>query len=561
MDDYGDSYYQKDSYGKNKGKKGKGKGKKGKSGKDSWQRSSPHDDEDSYGRDQQDQYYPPRRLESPPRTNKGGNRYDDEDREAKGRGGYDRPSNDYDEGYGGGYSASSSKKGSSSYGGKASSKSRGKYDDVDRDDYNNVKGGGPSSRQKDGYDDYNSYENSSRSYGKSPSRGKDKDGYGGGSYNKGGSTGSSGKNYREDYGTQDHADNIENSRGYDRRGGDRDRDDDYYNDRKGAGKTSGGKSSGYYDKDADTPGTSSSYNQQRPAIHQRRRPESPPGGGYKGSKGKGKDIGKDGGKPGDDYYYDEREAAPQQIADSRRAPAPEPARPVVVKTEEEVKATLKKIKGILNKLSPQKFDSLADQLKEVITCPDDVEMFAEQIFDKVVKQHNFLELYTDMCVRLNSWCQEGTIASVDPKSFRSILLNRCQSSFEKYLHEPEPNLEATEMHSQLEVETLYKKCMLGTVKFVGKLIVNELLASRLILMICDSLLESPGDTIKVENLTVFLKVIGPEFDKDTWAHHKELKTKFFQLMDIANTTENKKVRFAIMNLLDTRKNNWVEITA
>ncbi|CAD7960057.1 unnamed protein product [Amoebophrya sp. A25] len=233
-------------------------------------------------------------------------------------------------------------------------------------------------------------------------------------------------------------------------------------------------------------------------------------------------------------------------------PPPEPY------TEEEKKVQLRKIKAILNKLSPQKFESLSKQMREAVNCEEDVVMFADEIFQKAVKQHSFLDTYTDLCVNLNEYCMANGIQGVAPKTFRSILLGTCQETFEKYLEAPQREFEASAMKSKLEEETAYKNAMKGTVSFVGKLICKEILAAKMIILLCRMLLEG-NDPARLENLVIFLGVIGPQFDTEEWPHHKDLRAIFFQLMDFGQSTDNKKIRFQIMNLLDTRKNNWTEI--
>lgn len=101
----------------------------------------------------------------------------------------------------------------------------------------------------------------------------------------------------------------------------------------------------------------------------------------------------------------------------------------------------------------------------------------------------------------------------DPRIFRSILLNTCQQNFEKYCSEPDFQLskegdaplpvEQTSglEKSAFEIETEYKKCMSGTVKFVAKLIVEEILASKMVVLLAESLLENEHP-VRLENLAV-----------------------------------------------------------
>merc|ERR1712232_731043 len=100
-------------------------------------------------------------------------------------------------------------------------------------------------------------------------------------------------------------------------------------------------------------------------------------------------------------------------------------------------------------------------------------------------QHEFVQLYTDLCVKLNNWCVNGELGGVEGKLFRQVLLGECQQAFEKYTSY---QAEGCADHSGHIEQTLYKRHMQGTINFIAKLICNEILASKLILMICKDLL-------------------------------------------------------------------------
>merc|ERR1712194_218723 len=145
----------------------------------------------------------------------------------------------------------------------------------------------------------------------------------------------------------------------------------------------------------------------------------------------------------------------------------------------------------------------------------------------------------------------------DPRLFRSFLLQGCQTTFE-----------ATATQSSLELEIQYKQRLLGTMGFIGRLICSEILASKLILVVCEGLLKPQASTgiaegAKLECLVSFIRIIGPDFDREDWAYVKELRGFLAQLMDEVqmNHTSHEnnrpqRVRFLVMNLLDERKSGW-----
>lgn len=93
---------------------------------------------------------------------------------------------------------------------------------------------------------------------------------------------------------------------------------------------------------------------------------------------------------------------------------------------------LRRIKGILNKLTPETFDKLQQQLLEVITTADILQQTITIVFENAVEQPTFCALYADLCVRLSKELPSfPPPAGTDrPVAFGQILLNTCQDEFE-----------------------------------------------------------------------------------------------------------------------------------
>ena len=61
---------------------------------------------------------------------------------------------------------------------------------------------------------------------------------------------------------------------------------------------------------------------------------------------------------------------------------------------------VKEVKGILNKLTPEKFDILSKQLVQLVTNTDVLQSTITLIFENAVAQPTFVVVYADLCVRL-----------------------------------------------------------------------------------------------------------------------------------------------------------------
>ena len=104
------------------------------------------------------------------------------------------------------------------------------------------------------------------------------------------------------------------------------------------------------------------------------------------------------------------------------------------KESEEAELRRKAI-AILNKLTPQKFDTLVQRFQElVIDTPEKLSLCMELVFEKAVDEPSFSVAYAAMCGEL----QKKKVADAAGKeiNFRKLLIMRCQTEFEKEYMDP-----------------------------------------------------------------------------------------------------------------------------
>ncbi|PPD79718.1 hypothetical protein GOBAR_DD23349 [Gossypium barbadense] len=94
---------------------------------------------------------------------------------------------------------------------------------------------------------------------------------------------------------------------------------------------------------------------------------------------------------------------------------------------------LKSVKGILNKLTPEKYDLLKGQLIDSgITSADILKGVISLIFEKAVLEPTFCPMYSLLCSDLND--KLPSFPSDEPGgkdiTFKRVLLNNCQEAFE-----------------------------------------------------------------------------------------------------------------------------------
>lgn len=93
---------------------------------------------------------------------------------------------------------------------------------------------------------------------------------------------------------------------------------------------------------------------------------------------------------------------------------------------------VRSVKGILNKLTPEKFDRLLRQLLEVIVSAEVLKATIGLVFENAVAQPTFCAMYAELCL-----CLAGELPAFPPPvgedkplAFKRVLLNTCQDEFE-----------------------------------------------------------------------------------------------------------------------------------
>eukprot|EP00747_Dinoflagellata_sp_TGD_P161594 gnl/TRDRNA2_/TRDRNA2_178206_c0_seq1.p1 gnl/TRDRNA2_/TRDRNA2_178206_c0~~gnl/TRDRNA2_/TRDRNA2_178206_c0_seq1.p1 ORF type:complete len:393 (-),score=108.19 gnl/TRDRNA2_/TRDRNA2_178206_c0_seq1:116-1294(-) len=228
-------------------------------------------------------------------------------------------------------------------------------------------------------------------------------------------------------------------------------------------------------------------------------------------------------------------------------------------TDEEI---ARRMKGILNKLTLEKFDELYKQLLDCgISTEAHVRILVAEVFEKATTQHHFIEMYTTLCVSLSEWFS----THVKVGNFKRILLDQCQASFEANLQPPKEaprkaqkgNTPDEDADAQ-EMWFKHKMRMLGNIKFFAQLIQRKMVASKVVIACSEELLAKPSPC-NLESLAQLLTGAGQELDVPTWTHHAALCAVFSKMKEL---TKDKSVpsrtRFLLQDVIDLRDNGWVD---
>ncbi|KIJ31256.1 hypothetical protein M422DRAFT_186254 [Sphaerobolus stellatus SS14] len=266
----------------------------------------------------------------------------------------------------------------------------------------------------------------------------------------------------------------------------------------------------------------------------------------------------------------------------------------------------RKVKGLLNKLTMEKFDSISDQIIEWANRSEKEKdgrtliQVIKLVFEKATDEAAWSEMYARLCrkmmEKISSNVQDEGIRSADGRPiaggqlFRKYLLNRCQEDFERGWSMQEAAAKAAESKAaddkavkeaaakagadgQAGEEVLYseeyyaaqkaKRRGLGLVKFIGELFKLQMLTERIMHECIKKLLgnvENPEEE-EIESLCKLLSTVGRQLDNEKARSHMDV---YFQRMrELAKNLNNitSRMQFMLLDVLELRDRKWIPRTA
>jgi len=218
-------------------------------------------------------------------------------------------------------------------------------------------------------------------------------------------------------------------------------------------------------------------------------------------------------------------------------------------------------RSVLNKLTAERFETLCKQILALpLSTPEHLAVVAAEIFAKATTQDCFRNLYTELCIRLDSHLASQS-SSIGGKAFRKALVNECQATFERHLQPQDAVLFVDSTDEEcFEVQMKLKTRRLGNMRFIGDLLVRRLLAPKLLPPIVHELLSGNEDAI--ESLIALITVVAPEFEMKPSLYQAPLRDAFQVLRRKANEKSLcSRMLFQINDLFDAKARSWAPRTA
>ena len=196
----------------------------------------------------------------------------------------------------------------------------------------------------------------------------------------------------------------------------------------------------------------------------------------------------------------------------------------------------RKVKSNLNKMTPNNFNKIADQILAIAGQSKDetdgrtLRQVIQLTFEKATDEAHWAQMYAEFCKRmLESMSPEiKDVRILDKKDnvvvggalFRKYLLTRCQEEFERgwktdLPQKPEgETTEAAMLSDEYYIAAAAKRRGLGLVRFIGELYKLGMLTERIMHECVKKLVDYEGtpDEAEVESLTSLLKTIGENLD-------------------------------------------------
>ncbi|XP_012944047.1 eukaryotic translation initiation factor 4 gamma 2 [Aplysia californica] len=235
-----------------------------------------------------------------------------------------------------------------------------------------------------------------------------------------------------------------------------------------------------------------------------------------------------------------------------------------VKPKDKNDQIFRRVRGILNKLTPEKFDKLSLELLNVgIETQVILKGIILLIFEKALEEPKYSSLYAQLCHRL---CEDSP--NFDPQTssvttFRRLLLNKCQDEFENRSHATEvfdkKDVRLTE--EECEQYHIVKKKMLGNLKFIGELGKLQMLHEGILHKCIKQLLEKKKNaqlrdmSEDLECLCQIMRTIGPRIDTPkarAWMDQYFERINQFAL----NSELPSRIRFMLQDVIELRDNDW-----
>ncbi|PKS06799.1 hypothetical protein jhhlp_006874 [Lomentospora prolificans] len=245
----------------------------------------------------------------------------------------------------------------------------------------------------------------------------------------------------------------------------------------------------------------------------------------------------------------------------------------------------RKVKAALNKMTPENFDRISDQILTIANQSKNendgrtLRQVIQLTFEKATDEPHFSSTYAKFCKRmLDQMSPEIKDDTIKDKHgnvvnggnlFRKYLLNRCQEEYERGWSVPEKKEGETKPHgAELLSDEYYeaaavKRRGLGLVRFIGELFKLGMLTERIIHGCVHGLVDFKDEPkeAEIESLCFLLRTVGAQLDASEKG--KPMMDAYFKrIQNMIDLPElENRLKFMLMDVRDLRDEGWKSVEA
>ncbi|CAH0721365.1 unnamed protein product, partial [Brenthis ino] len=219
----------------------------------------------------------------------------------------------------------------------------------------------------------------------------------------------------------------------------------------------------------------------------------------------------------------------------------------------------RKVRGILNKLTPEKFQKLSDDLLGLELDSDKVlKGVILLIFEKALDEPKYSSMYAQLCKRLSEEAPNFEPPG-QPCTFKLLLLNKCRTEFENRAQAFAAFEDKVLTPEEEEKRHLAKCKMLGNIKFIGELGKLEILAESILHRCIQNLLARRAAAEHHEDLECLAQLVrtcGRVLDSE---RGRGLMDQYFARIDTLSASRElaPRIRFMLRDVGELRRGGWV----
>jgi len=219
-----------------------------------------------------------------------------------------------------------------------------------------------------------------------------------------------------------------------------------------------------------------------------------------------------------------------------------------------------RVRGILNKITSEKFDilsvALIDFIKSKVKTVHELSIVVSLIFTKTTKERTFGPLYADLCLELCDLTFKKGDGSNETSTFRKTLINQCEKEFSNVLQPIDcSHIEDEENRNNAVIQA--KLSATNSVEFIGHLYVKELLSNQIIHFVMEQLVTSNATDLQIECAYRLLLTMGKKYDT-TDSGRRHLDQLFSTKLSQQQTDLSQRVRILLEIVEDIRRNGWTK---